>query len=187
MTDRPRVFIPASARLGILATVGFLAACGMNPMGAQRYDVPELESPKAQLDFADKWAERYRSPLHREKRPETAAKAVAAYEKVVAMYPSEKFYVGRARLGIARVDDQEGRARKALKAYEDLIERYPEDDLIQVYSLDGAARLLDEKGDYDRAKLYYRQIVDRFAKHEDAIYRFAVRRAQVAYRKIRER
>ena len=179
----------ATILLSVFA-IAFASGCSSNFLRVEHYDVPTLASVKEQSKFADELAARYFSPLKRKEREESnkmAGKALAAYSKVLEVYPQEKFYVGRSRLGIANILYAEGRKREALADYEALIEEYPEDERLQAIALEGAARIADGRGDIEKAKGYYQRILERWANSKDNFYKTIAMRARNAYVRVRER
>jgi len=166
-----------------LVAVLLLAGCSQN-----RFDVTRHETVAEQFQFALEQHQAYhRSPERLTNQKRLGEIGIAAYQKVLDVFPDETKYVNRSRLGIARIQDEEGQDRQALAAYEALIQECPDDDVVQINSMYYAGRILDSRKDFEAAKDYYRTIVDRYSESEDKTFQHLVRISQMEYRKVRER
>jgi tetratricopeptide (TPR) repeat protein len=167
----------------LIAALLLLAGCSKN-----RFEITRHETVTDQFEFAQEQHQVYwRSSERMTDQKRLADIAIAAYQKVIDVFPDETTYANRSRLGIARVEDEEGHDHKALATYETLIAECPDDDVVQINAMYYAGKLLDERKEFEAAKDYYRTVVDRYSENTDKTFQQLVRASRMQYVKVRER
>ncbi|NQU41685.1 tetratricopeptide repeat protein [bacterium] len=158
-----------------------LVACGLF---REEVIIPRQPTVAEQFAFADSLYREFANPIHQRDEAERATKARAAFEQVIKLFPGERSYAGRSRLGLAMIEMKMGRPKKALRGLEDLIEEYPDDETIQIYAQSEAGGLYDDLGKHRKAKEYYWKVWQRFGQHPNGEFQRLARLAYIKYQKV---
>lgn len=163
-----------------------IALAGTGCRHQPKIDIPQMDKVDEQFVYAMQQLKEYqRTPAKAPNHKERADVTIASFQKVIDAFPDERLQVGRARLGIAMIRNQEGDYHRALDILNDLIENHTDDEVVQVNGMFEAAGILDRLGRFDEAKTYYRKIADGYAASQDPSFAEMAYRSRMLYNKVR--
>lgn len=172
----------------------FLVALALPAVGCLKFrhqakiDIPQMDTVNEQFKYAFERDEEYRRiPAAMANHKTQAAVTIAAYQKVIDVFPNELLQVGRARLGIAMVRTEEGDIQRALPIFEDLIKNDTDDEVVQIDAMFTLAGILDRLKRFDEAKAYYRTIVDKYTGHPNPSFAEMANRSRYFLYQVRTR
>ncbi len=173
---------------GVCLALCLSAGCAsLQKKPTPKYDIPVQDTVEAQWKFAMALHEKFDDPLYKSRRQENGEKALAAYQKLVDVWPEATDYVNRSRLAIALLTDGLGQRDEALALYEKLRIEVPDDDKVVVNCLFNAAKIYDEQKKYDKSQEYYREIVRDFGEKKDPYFKVFVGRSEALRNQIHEK
>ena len=168
-----------------LISLALLAGLSLGCSRQVEFLIPPQKTAAAQFAYAQQVEMRYRSLLKRDRHEILSREAIAAYMKVIEVFPDDTVLVNRSWLNIAMIYEKEMKLKKALALYERLLKDVPDDAAIQTSALLGAGKIYDYWGKYEKAMAMYDQIINHYGDSKDPMIQGIVIDAQRRFQQVR--